>query len=110
MQLVFFWTHLTVCVVSLAAIRFVFICTPITFFMGHMSLFDMFFSGNGCIFYLQTTAVNSAWFVNRYFDQHAKLHPGGGGALKGNRVVTRKQKNAGKGSFLRIVIVCANHI
>ncbi len=36
----------TFCVVLVAAIGFVYISTPITFYMGHMSFFDMLFNGN----------------------------------------------------------------
>ena len=39
-----FWTHfVTICVVSIAAIRFVYICTPITFYMGQHVLFRCVF-------------------------------------------------------------------
>ncbi len=34
----------TFCVVSVATIGFVYISTPITFYMGHISFFDVFFN------------------------------------------------------------------
>ena len=48
-------------IVSVAVIGFVYICTPITLYMGHMSFFNMFF--NGYEFYPLTTAViiNGLW-------------------------------------------------
>ncbi len=67
----------TFCVVSVNATMFPYICTPIAFYMGHMSFFDLFFNGNR--FYPQTTdpqttTVISSWFVGRYFDQVGPMY------------------------------------
>ena len=51
----------TFCVVSVTVIGFVYISTPVTFYMGHMSFFDVFF--NGSWFYPQPPqlSVHSLW-------------------------------------------------
>ena len=60
MQLRYFSGHILCC--SIAAIRFVYICTAIPFFMVHVSLFDVFSNDNGT--YSQTTAVVHGFWID----------------------------------------------
>ena len=57
------------CVVSVAAIGFVYISTPITFYMGHMSFFDVLFNGAGSIHNHRSYQC----MVCGYFNQGARV-------------------------------------